>query len=54
MADAGYILAGPFGRELLGFGQVFFLVFICASHVLTGRLCLLSKTKVTYHTKKQV
>ncbi|KAJ3484752.1 hypothetical protein NLI96_g5417 [Meripilus lineatus] len=36
MADAGEILAGPIGREILGAAQVIFLVFLCASHVLTG------------------
>ncbi|KIP08747.1 hypothetical protein PHLGIDRAFT_507405 [Phlebiopsis gigantea 11061_1 CR5-6] len=36
MADAGYILAGPIGREVLGGAQVIFLVFVCGSHVLTG------------------
>ncbi|KDQ49937.1 hypothetical protein JAAARDRAFT_142662 [Jaapia argillacea MUCL 33604] len=36
MADAGQIIFGPVGREVLGFAQVVFLVFICGSHVLTG------------------
>lgn len=36
MADAGYILAGPIGREVLGAAQVIFMVFVCGSHVLTG------------------
>ncbi|KAI9065461.1 hypothetical protein FKP32DRAFT_1590639 [Trametes sanguinea] len=36
MADAGEILAGPIGREVLGAAQVVFMVFICGSHVLTG------------------
>lgn len=35
MADAGEVLMGPFGRELLGAGQLLFLVFIMASHILT-------------------
>ncbi|PGH15765.1 hypothetical protein AJ79_02145 [Helicocarpus griseus UAMH5409] len=35
MADAGEILLGKFGRELLGAGQLLFLIFIMASHVLT-------------------
>lgn len=35
MADAGEVLAGKFGRELLGTGQIIFLVFIMASHLLT-------------------
>lgn len=36
MADAGMILWGPVGREILGAAQVIFMVFICGSHVLTG------------------
>ncbi|KZT70098.1 amino acid transporter [Daedalea quercina L-15889] len=36
MADAGMILAGPVGREVLGGAQVVFMVFLCGSHVLTG------------------
>ncbi|EKM55232.1 uncharacterized protein PHACADRAFT_255698 [Phanerochaete carnosa HHB-10118-sp] len=36
MADAGYILAGPIGREVLGAAQVIFMTFVCGSHVLTG------------------
>lgn len=35
MADAGEVLAGKFGRELLGVTQTLFLVFIMASHILT-------------------
>ncbi|EPS94778.1 hypothetical protein FOMPIDRAFT_1038729 [Fomitopsis schrenkii] len=38
MADAGMILAGPFGREVLGAAQVVFMVFLCGSHVLTGMI----------------
>ncbi|EMD38128.1 hypothetical protein CERSUDRAFT_113275 [Gelatoporia subvermispora B] len=38
MADAGYILAGPIGREVLGTAQIIFMVFICGSHVLTGMI----------------
>jgi len=36
MADAGEILGGSIGREVLGAAQVIFLVFLCGSHVLTG------------------
>ncbi|KAE8153690.1 transmembrane amino acid transporter protein-domain-containing protein [Aspergillus avenaceus] len=35
MADAGEILMGPLGRELLFGGQILFLVFLMASHILT-------------------
>ncbi|TKA63172.1 hypothetical protein B0A49_07190 [Cryomyces minteri] len=34
-ADAGELIAGPIGREILGAGQVLVLVFIVAAHVLT-------------------
>jgi amino acid permease len=35
MGDAGYILFGRVGRELLGAGQLIFIVFIMGSHILT-------------------
>lgn len=35
MADAGEILLGRFGRELLDFGQLALLIFMMASHILT-------------------
>ncbi|PYH88306.1 amino acid transporter [Aspergillus ellipticus CBS 707.79] len=35
MGDAGEVLMGRFGRDLLGTGQLLFLVFVMASHVLT-------------------
>ncbi|KAJ5106930.1 hypothetical protein N7456_003605 [Penicillium angulare] len=35
MADAGEVLGGTFGRELLGIAQLLLLVFIMASHTLT-------------------
>lgn len=35
MADAGEALWGPFGREIVGAGQLLFLIFIMASHTLT-------------------
>ncbi|OJJ65759.1 hypothetical protein ASPBRDRAFT_669490 [Aspergillus brasiliensis CBS 101740] len=35
MADAGEVLMGPLGRELLGCGQLLFLIFLMGSHVLT-------------------
>ncbi|PWY89299.1 hypothetical protein BO70DRAFT_165101 [Aspergillus heteromorphus CBS 117.55] len=40
MADAGEVLAGRFGRELLGNGQIIFLVFIMASHLLTFTIAM--------------
>ncbi|KAI9044788.1 neutral amino acid permease [Aspergillus affinis] len=40
MADAGEVLAGKFGRELLGIGQMLFLVFIMASHLLTFTIAM--------------
>lgn len=38
MADAGEVLFGPFGRELLGTAQIVFLVFSAGSHALTGTI----------------
>jgi hypothetical protein len=35
MADAGEMLAGPIGREILGTGQLLFLIFIMGGHILT-------------------
>lgn len=35
MADAGEVLMGPIGREILGAAQLLFLVFIMGSHILT-------------------
>ncbi|RAL08621.1 amino acid transporter [Aspergillus homomorphus CBS 101889] len=35
MADAGEVILGRFGRELLGGGQLIFLVFVMGSHILT-------------------
>ncbi|KAI0797504.1 transmembrane amino acid transporter protein-domain-containing protein [Abortiporus biennis] len=38
MADAGEVLGGRIGREVLGAAQVVFMVFLCGSHVLTGMI----------------
>ena len=35
MADAGFVMAGPIGREILGMGQLLFYVFLMGSHILT-------------------
>ena len=35
MADAGEVLMGRFGRELLEVGQLLFLIFLMSSHILT-------------------
>ncbi|KAH1615206.1 hypothetical protein V6000_008909 [Aspergillus fumigatus] len=35
MGDAGELLMGRFGRELFGIGQLLFLIFLMASHILT-------------------
>lgn len=35
MADAGEVLAGPLGREILGAAQLLFYVFVMGSHILT-------------------
>ncbi|EIN09912.1 hypothetical protein PUNSTDRAFT_86425 [Punctularia strigosozonata HHB-11173 SS5] len=38
MADAGMVMYGPIGREVLGTAQIVFMVFVCGSHVLTGQI----------------
>ncbi|KAJ5896233.1 Amino acid transporter transmembrane [Penicillium subrubescens] len=40
LAYAGEILIGRFGRELFGTGQLLFLIFIMASHILTFTVAL--------------
>ncbi|OJJ86277.1 uncharacterized protein ASPGLDRAFT_45323 [Aspergillus glaucus CBS 516.65] len=35
LADAGEIIMGRFGRELFGFGQLLFSIFIMGSHIVT-------------------
>lgn len=35
MADAGEVMLGRFGREVLGAAQLLFLIFIMGSHILT-------------------
>lgn len=35
MADAGEVLFGPVGREVLGFGQLLFIIFIMGAHILS-------------------
>jgi amino acid permease len=40
MADAGEVLMGGFGRELFGTGQLLFLIFLMASHILTFTVAL--------------
>lgn len=40
MADAGEILLGRWGRELLGNAQLIFLIFIMGSHILTFSVML--------------
>ncbi|EMC98585.1 hypothetical protein BAUCODRAFT_65599 [Baudoinia panamericana UAMH 10762] len=42
MGDAGYILMGPFGRELLAFGTVVFAVFATGGQLLAGQIALAS------------
>ncbi|CAG8010930.1 unnamed protein product [Penicillium olsonii] len=44
MADAGEVLMGSFGRELFGTGQLLFLIFLMASHILTFTVALNSIT----------
>ncbi|KAL8813770.1 MAG: hypothetical protein Q9200_000023 [Gallowayella weberi] len=40
MGDAGYILAGPIGREILSFGTIVFAVFATGSQLLAGQIAL--------------
>ena len=40
MADAGEVIAGRFGRELLGAAQIIFMVFVMASHLLTFTIAM--------------
>lgn len=35
MADAGEVMAGRIGREILGAAQILFLIFAMGSHILT-------------------
>lgn len=48
MGDAGYILAGPIGREILAGGTVVFAVFATGGQLLAGQIALanLSDNKV--------
>lgn len=40
MGDAGYILFGPFGRELLAFGTIVFAIFATGGQLLAGQIAL--------------
>ncbi|KAL8745938.1 MAG: hypothetical protein Q9184_007811, partial [Pyrenodesmia sp. 2 TL-2023] len=40
MGDAGYILFGPVGREVLSFGTVVFAVFATGGQILAGQIAL--------------
>ena len=40
MGDAGFILAGPVGREVLSFGTIFFAVFATGGQLLAGQIAL--------------
>ncbi|OJJ29838.1 hypothetical protein ASPWEDRAFT_79820, partial [Aspergillus wentii DTO 134E9] len=44
MADAGEIIAGSIGREVVGAGQLLFMVFIMGSHLLTFTVAMNSVT----------
>ena len=45
MADAGEVLFGAFGRELLGTAQIIFLTFSAGSHALTGMIAFDTSAK---------
>ena len=40
MGDAGFILAGPVGREVLSFGTIVFAVFATGGQMLAGQIAL--------------
>ena len=40
MGDAGMILFGPFGREVLSFGTIVFAVFATGGQILAGQIAL--------------
>lgn len=40
MGDAGLILFGPFGREILSFGTIVFAVFATGGQLLAGQIAL--------------
>lgn len=40
MGDAGYIMAGPIGREVLAFGTIVFAVFATGGQLLAGQIAL--------------
>ena len=42
MGDAGYILFGPIGREVLAFGTVVFAIFATGGQLLAGQIALAS------------
>jgi amino acid permease len=42
MGDAGYIMFGPIGRELLAFGTCCFAIFACGGQMLAGGFALAS------------
>ncbi|PLB49835.1 amino acid transporter [Aspergillus steynii IBT 23096] len=44
MADAGEVILGPIGREIMGTGQLLLLTFIMASHILTFTVAMNSIT----------
>lgn len=45
LADAGEVIAGSIGREVLGTGQLLLVVFIMASHILTFTVAMNSLTE---------
>lgn len=40
MGDAGFVLFGPFGRELLAFGTIVFAVFATGGQLLAGQIAI--------------
>ena len=46
MGDAGFILAGPVGREVLSFGTIVFAVFATGGQLLAGQIALGSVSRI--------
>lgn len=42
MGDAGYIMFGPLGREIMSFGTCCFAIFACGGQLLAGQIALAS------------
>lgn len=50
MGDAGYILFGPIGREVLSIGTIIFAVFATGGQILAGQIALSTFSDKLYVT----